>query len=65
LPQPLPAVRLLGVGISNFAEPSPRQGDLFSGADEGRQRRIDAVLDEMKSRFGKGAIRRGRVPPTE
>jgi DNA polymerase-4 len=65
LPQPLPPVRLLGVGISNFAEPSPRQGDLFSGADEGRQRRIDAVLDEMKSRFGKGAIRRGKTPPAE
>jgi DNA polymerase-4 len=65
LPHPLPAVRLLGVGISNFSEPLLRQGDLFHNVDEGRQRRIDEVLDEMKSRFGKGAIRRGKLPPTE
>jgi DNA polymerase-4 len=65
LTYPLPAVRLLGVGISNFSQPLPRQGDLFAVVDKGRQQRIDAVLDEMKSRFGKGVIRRGKAPPTE
>ncbi len=61
LPQPLPPVRLLGVGVSNFAEPQPRQGDLFA-RDEGRQRKLDSVLDEAQSRFGKGAVRRGNLP---
>jgi DNA polymerase-4 len=65
LPQPLPAVRLLGVGISNFSEPLPRQGDLFAEVIEGRQQRVDAVLDEMKARFGKGVIRRGKAPAPE
>jgi DNA polymerase-4 len=65
LPNPLPAVRLLGVGISNFSESLPCQGDLFSAGDTARQRRIDSVMDEMQSRFGKGAVRRGRRPPEE
>ncbi|MCW8919246.1 MAG: DNA polymerase IV [Gammaproteobacteria bacterium] len=65
LMHPLPAVRLLGVGISNFSPPPPRQGDLFAAVDEGRQRRIDTVLDEMKARFGQGVIRRGKAPPAE
>lgn len=65
LPQPLPAVRLLGIGISNFSEPLPRQGDLFAAVAEGRQQRVDAVLDEMKARFGKGVIRRGKAPAPE
>jgi DNA polymerase-4 len=62
LPRPLPPVRLLGVGITNFSEPLPRQGDLFAPDDE-QQRKIDTVLDEMQSRFGRGAIRRGKLPP--
>ena len=65
LAQPLPPVRLLGVGISNFSEPLPRQGDLFAAVAEGRQQRVDAVLDEMKARFGKGVIRRGTAPAPE
>jgi DNA polymerase-4 len=65
LPRPLSSVRLLGVGITNFSEPMPRQGDLFNTGDEVRQRRIDSVLDSMQSRFGKAAIRRGKTPPTE
>ncbi len=65
LPRPLPPVRLLGVGISNFSEPLPRQGDLFAADDAVQQRRIDSVLDEMQSRFGREAIRRGKKPPVE
>lgn len=65
LPQPLPAVRLLGVGISNFSEPLPRQGDLFSADDSEQQQRIDSVLDEMQTRFGRASIRRGKLPPGE
>jgi DNA polymerase-4 len=65
LPQPLPPVRLLGVGITNFSEPMPRQGDLFAEGDEKQQRRIDSVMDAMQSRFGRGAIHRGKKPPRE
>ncbi|MEN8169994.1 MAG: DNA polymerase IV [Pseudomonadota bacterium] len=65
LPKPLPPVRLLGVGISNFSEPLPQQGDLFNIDSTARQQRIDSVLDEMQSRFGKGSIRRGKPPPIE
>ncbi len=64
LPKPLPAVRLLGVGISNFSEPMPQQGDLFAAGDVIQQRRIDSVMDAMQSRFGRGAIRRGNKPQT-
>lgn len=65
LPRPLPPVRLLGVGISNFSEPVPRQGDLFAQQGSEKQRRIDSVLDAMQSRFGKGAVRRGKRPADE
>ena len=65
LPNPLPAVRLLGVGISNFSEPMPQQGDLFAEEDTNQQRRIDSVMDAMQSRFGRAAIRRGNKPQSE
>jgi len=62
LPRPLPPVRLLGVGVSNFGEESGEQADLFAEAERKRQRNVDSVLDAMQSRFGRAAIRRG-VPP--
>lgn len=60
LPRPLPAVRLLGVGVSNFAAEEQRQADLFDSGDRERQQKLDALVDRMQSRFGKGAIRRGK-----
>ena len=60
LPRPLPAVRLLGVGVSNFAAEEQRQPDLFDSGDRQRQQKLDALVDQMQSRFGKGAIRRGK-----
>jgi DNA polymerase-4 len=62
LPRPLPPVRLLGVGVSNFSEPLAQQGDLFAQQESEKQRRIDSVLDEMQSRFGREKIRRGKRP---
>lgn len=62
LPRPLPPVRLLGVGVSNFSEPLAQQGDLFAQQENEKQRRLDAVLDEMQSRFGRQKVRRGKMP---
>jgi DNA polymerase-4 len=61
LPRPLPPVRLLGVGMSNFAEEA-RQANLFAEPDRQRQQDLDRLLDQVQSRFGKTAIQRGEKP---
>jgi DNA polymerase-4 len=55
-PQP---VRLLGMGTSGMSTETLEQGDLFEQAHREQQRRIDTVVDEVKSRFGNRAMRRG------
>jgi len=62
LPKPLPPVRLVGVGVSNFGNEQQVQQDLFASDETRRQKKIDAVLDEMHARFGKETIRRGKGP---
>ncbi len=52
-------VRLLGMGVSGLDETGQVQGMLFDGEDRQKQSRVDAVADEIKERFGTGAIRRG------
>jgi len=46
------AIRLLGLGVSNFAD--DRQQDLFQTA--GQSRRIDQVADQVRSRYGTDSI---------
>ena len=67
------AVRLIGVGVSNFnnqmgGEPA-RQTDLFTseaevGSEPGpptsRQERLDRLSDEARRKFGRNLLRRGR-----
>jgi len=55
-PQP---VRLLGMGTSGMSAETLEQGQLFEQDDREQQRRIDTVIDEVKSRFGNSAMRRG------
>ncbi|MGM0595244.1 MAG: DNA polymerase IV, partial [Pseudomonadota bacterium] len=62
LPSPLPPVRLLGVGVSNFDDAHDSQPDLFDAAERERQRTLDSLVDRMQSRFGTAAIRRGKRP---
>lgn len=52
-------VRLLGMGTSGMSAETLEQGQLFEQADREQQRRIDTIVDEVKSRFGNRAMRRG------
>ncbi|MGD8378690.1 MAG: DNA polymerase IV [Gammaproteobacteria bacterium] len=51
------ALRLLGVGLSRFEERN--QLDLFGHA--GEPDRLDRLVDEVRERFGGGALKRGRL----
>ena len=62
-------VRLIGVGVSGFQE-SAEQGLLplapAPGApDEERRRNLDSALDDVRRRFGKAAVMRGRLFSTK
>ena len=52
-------VRLLGMGVSALTAGAHAQGQLFETEDREQQRRIDTVVDSIKSRFGNRALRRG------
>jgi DNA polymerase-4 len=52
-------VRLLGMGASGITAESLEQGQLFVSEDSEQQRRIDSVVDAVKSRFGNRSMRRG------
>jgi DNA polymerase-4 len=52
-------VRLLGMGASAMTTGAHAQGQLFETEDREQQRRIDTVVDSIKSRFGNRAMRRG------
>jgi DNA polymerase IV len=56
------AVRLMGLGLSGW-ESAPVQRDLFdtdcASAPSPHDERLDETLDAIRTRFGKGTIRRG------
>lgn len=55
-------LRLIGVSVSNLADPGVGQGELFPDPDQIRQRRLDDLTDQVHRRFG-AKLRRG-TPPT-
>ncbi len=57
------AVRLIGVGVSSLSEYN-RQLDLWGGTQDDKQRKLQAALDELKSRFGENVIKRGNAGDT-
>lgn len=61
LPNTLPPVRLLGMGVSGFDHPpQPLQADLFTVSCE-KDKQLDKIADAVKERFGSKALQRGRV----
>jgi len=52
--QPRAALRLLGVGVSEL-KPA-MQMDLFTAAETGRNRQLDAAVDRIREKFGKVAL---------
>jgi DNA polymerase-4 len=58
-------LRLLGVGATGLVKGGPVQHDLFDGARQARLRALDQTVDNIRARFGAGAIRRaGGIEPT-
>lgn len=55
-------VRLLGVGATNLTR--LKQLGLFDSSEQ-KQGRVGEALDDVRSRFGRNAIRRGRLLDTE
>jgi DNA polymerase IV len=52
-------VRLIGVGVSQLADPSGQQLGLFEQRSDARQQRLDQTIDAIRRRFGDDAIARG------
>ncbi len=52
-------VRLIGVGLSGFAQPHRQLGLWEDLAEESEKRRLQTTLDDLRERFGDDAIRRG------
>jgi len=52
-------VRLLGMGVSELRQGDAVQGLLFDQEEAQQQSRIDEVGDQVRDRFGSGALRRG------
>ena len=54
-------VRLIGVHADRLTD-APEQLDLFEQGDRDRKKRLDATLDRIAEKFGKGAVHRGGSP---
>jgi DNA polymerase-4 len=57
-----PAVRLVGVQLSNLDGTRPVQLGLFRSPDDEKRDRLNEALDDLLDRFGPGAVRRGGAP---
>jgi len=52
-------LRLLGLGATNFGDDG--QADLFASTEQGRDDRLDQVVDRIREQFGGTAVTRGRL----
>jgi len=54
------ALRLLGFGASGLQKAGTSQQQLFSEPEQEKQERLDKAFDEIRSKFGHDALRRGK-----
>lgn len=54
-------VRLIGVGVSGLEVPA-RQLELFNQSADDRTRRLQHAIDEVRAKFGRKSIQRGKKP---
>ena len=54
------ALRLLGFGASGLQKAGTGQQQLFSEPEREKQERLDTAFDEIRSKFGHDALRRGK-----
>lgn len=52
-------VRLIGMGIDGLESSETKQGELFTAPELKKQSRVDHVVDDIQSRFGSAALKRG------
>ena len=55
------AIRLVGVQVSALDKERPVQLDLFHAPEDDRQNALNTAVDDIVSRFGPGALKRGRT----
>ena len=56
-------VRLIGVGVSGLETPA-RQLELFNQEDDARARRLQDAIDNVREKYGRRSIRRGKKKDT-
>lgn len=59
LPSKTLRIRLLGMGVSNFAQRAQTQLDLFADETHERNSRLDEIADNIKDKFGAASLQRG------
>ena len=52
--------RLIGIGLSNFADPLEADPPDLADPDADQRKRVEAVIDQVRGKLGRDAIGKGR-----